>query len=336
MKLKALLLCAVICCVLLLAACTPNVHHGDGGIVGGTTAITTTPRVAPHTTPHITSPYDHNNYNNRYNDNFNNRNDNFNNRNRNNNPAVGGNTPAAFPYSEHLLRATRICCSDTKIGWGLGKAADSLNRPTDAIQAQIKYGGLGAVFIDDKTDRNIYLTFDLGYENGFTPAILDTLRQNGVKATFFVTYDYCTYTPEIVRRIIAEGHELANHSYSHPSFPGLSDDEIKDEIGLLHDYVKENFGYEMRLIRFPRGEFSERTLAVTQEAGYSSVFWSFAYEDWQTNAQPVPSEAFEKITKASHPGAVYLLHAVSETNAEIMPGLLNYWFGNGFKPSLFA
>jgi len=310
MKLKALILCAVIGCLLLLAACTPNYHHNDG-IVGGTTAISTTPRTAHRTTPHTTP---HNNYYGH----------------RNYGPAVGGNNPTAFSYTEHNLS------SNTKKAWGLGKNTDSKNRPGDALQAQAQYNHLGAIFIDDKTDRNIYLTFDLGYENGFTPVILDALMQKSAKATFFVTYDYCKYSPEVVRRIIAEGHELGNHSWSHPTFPDLPDPDIRAEIQMLHDYVKENFGYEMRLIRFPRGEFSERVLALTQEAGYNSVFWSFAYTDWLTNAQPVPAEAFGKITQASHPGAIYLLHAVSETNAEIMPRLLDYWFGNGFKPNLFA
>jgi peptidoglycan-N-acetylmuramic acid deacetylase len=134
--------------------------------------------------------------------------------------------------------------------------------------------------------------------------------------------------------MIAEGHALGNHSWSHPSFPALTDGEIRDEIMKLHDYVKENFGYEMNLIRFPKGEFSEQVLALTKALGYKSVFWSFAYVDWNVDNQPPASESFTKITQASHPGAVILLHAVSCTNAEILGDVIDYWTGIGFEPDL--
>lgn len=216
------------------------------------------------------------------------------------------------------------------IGWGLGRDRDGLNRPIDAISAQEQYGKYSSLFIDDSGDKTIYLTFDEGYENGYTSAILDTLKRADAKAVFFVTYDYCVSAPDLVERMIAEGHTVGNHSYSHPSFPECSDEEMKDEVMLLHDYVKENFGYEMTLFRFPKGEFSENALFRLQSLGYTSVFWSFAYVDWNTDEQPGAKEAFDTITSATHNGGIYLLHAVSKANADCLGDVIDYWRNNGY------
>lgn len=310
MKSKVLALCAVIIlagCLLLFTGCQPNYHTG-GGVVGGTTAIQTTPRPPAHTTRATTpaaSPY-YGNYG---------------------RSAVEGNS-TAFSFKDVELSA------GNKVGWGLGSAVDSKNRPIDALSAQSKYGELGAVFINENTGNRIYLTFDEGYENGHTPQILDALGAKGVRATFFVTYDYCKNQPELIQRMINEGHEVGNHSWSHPSFPDCNGDRVREEIMKLHDYVKEGFGYEMRLIRFPMGEFSGPVLTIAHELGYKSVFWSFAYSDWEVGNQPSPEYAYQKIASATHPGAVILLHAVSATNAEILPELLRFWLGNGLKPDL--
>ena len=218
----------------------------------------------------------------------------------------------------------------TLIGWGLGKEKDSLGRPLDALNAQEKYGKYSSIFIDDSGDKTVYLTFDEGYENGYTSAILDTLKKTGVKAVFFVTYDYCVSAPDLVERMIAEGHTVGNHSYSHASFPQCNEDEVKDEVMLLHDYVKENFDYEMTLFRFPKGEFSEKTLFQLQSLGYTNVFWSFAYVDWNANEQTDAKEAFDTITSATHCGGIYLLHAVSKANADCLGDVIDYWKNNGY------
>lgn len=219
-----------------------------------------------------------------------------------------------------------------KIGWGLGSACDAANRPVDAVNAQEKYGGYNAFFIGD--DKNeIYLTFDEGYENGYTAEILDTLGEKNVKAAFFVTLDYCKGSPELVRRMIAEGHTVGNHTVSHPSMPDCSDEQMTAEITELHDYVRNEFGYEMTLFRFPMGEFSEHCLSVVSSLGYKSVFWSFAYSDWDASKQLEPAAAVHKITHATHSGCVFLLHAVSKTNAEILPQLIDFWTDNGYKIS---
>lgn len=215
----------------------------------------------------------------------------------------------------------------TKIGWGLGKERDNKNRPVDAINAEEKYSPLGAHFL--APENKICLTFDVGYENGCTERILDTLKEKNVKAVFFLTYDYCKSNIPIVERMIKEGHTLGNHTYSHPSIPSCTDSEITEEITLLHDYVKDTFGYEMTLFRYPMGEFSKHSLSLIKDLGYTSLFWSFAYADWDTKSQPDPAEAYAKIKDSTHSG-IYLLHAVSETNAEILGNVLDYWKSEGY------
>ena len=318
MKSRAIILCALftIAGLLLFTGCEPNVYND---VPGGNTFDNTTPRTPNHATPHRTTPHHttHHYYGTPRHTT------------QHENNAVGERPPTAFAFYPMPLNTSG------KIGWGLGRDTDGRNRPVDALVAQNKYGGLGAIFIDPDTDNKIYLTFDEGYENGLTPKILEALAASGVKATFFVTYDYCKSQPELIRRMIAKGHEVGNHSYSHPSFPEQSDGRVLEEIQKLHDYVKENFNYEIRLIRFPMGEFCERTLKIARDSGYRSVFWSFAYVDWQVDNQPAQEEAFAKITAGTHPGAVVLLHAVSETNAAILPDLLTHWLREGYKPSLF-
>ncbi|SHI22960.1 peptidoglycan-N-acetylmuramic acid deacetylase [Sporobacter termitidis DSM 10068] len=211
---------------------------------------------------------------------------------------------------------------NTKKGWGQGKQVDDVNRPVSCTEFQNKYGKYDAIFIKDNA-KQIYLTFDEGYENGYTSKILDVLKEKNVTAVFFVTYDYAKRNPELVQRMIGEGHVVGNHSYTHPSMPTLSLAKASDEITALHNYVKENFNYTMTLFRPPMGEFSERTLALTQSLGYKSVFWSFAYVDWDTSKQMGSDKAYTKVVGGLHNGAVYLLHAVSKDNAEILGSFID-------------
>lgn len=217
-----------------------------------------------------------------------------------------------------------------KQGWGQGKQVDENNRPISCADFQNKYGKYNAVFIGDNT-KKIYLTFDEGYENGYTSKILDKLKEKKVPAVFFVTYDYAKRNPELVKRMIKEGHVVGNHSYHHPSMPGLSLSKASDEITKMHSYIKENFNYTMTLFRPPMGEFSERTLALTQSLKYKSVFWSFAYVDWNPNKQIGPEKAYAKVTGGLHNGAVYLLHAVSKDNAEIMGSFIEAAKKQGYE-----
>ena len=197
--------------------------------------------------------------------------------------------------------------STEKHGYGQGVQLDDKNRPTGALDFNANYGKYGATALrEDK--KNILLTFDQGYENGYTAQILDTLKEKKVKAVFFLLQDYAKRNPELVQRMIDEGHIVGNHSVSHYSMPDLSAEECRQEIEGLQEYMKQNFGVTMKLFRPPMGEFSEQSLSVTKDCGLSTMLWSFAYADWDVNAQPDPAQAKEKLIGAAHEGAIYLLH----------------------------
>lgn len=214
-------------------------------------------------------------------------------------------------------------------GYGQGVNVDENNRPVGAINLQDKYGKYGAIYIAEASS-NLYLTFDEGYENGYTSAILDTLKAKDCKAVFFVTMDYAKKNPDLIQRMINEGHVVGNHSVSHKSMPSLSLEEASTEITGLHNYIKETYNYDMYLFRPPMGEFSEQTLALAQSLGYRTVLWSYAYRDYDTAAQPDQTEAFGKITAAKHGGAVYLLHAVSATNTAILGNVIDDFRNGGY------
>lgn len=220
--------------------------------------------------------------------------------------------------------------STEKHGYGQGVQLDDKNRPTGALDFNANYGKYGATALrEDK--KNILLTFDQGYENGYTAQILDTLKEKKVKAVFFLLQDYAKRNPELVQRMIDEGHIVGNHSVSHYSMPDLSAEECRQEIEGLQEYMKQNFGVTMKLFRPPMGEFSEQSLSVTKDCGLSTMLWSFAYADWDVNAQPDPAQAKEKLIGAAHEGAIYLLHSVSQTNAEVLGEVIDGIRAEGFE-----
>ncbi len=206
--------------------------------------------------------------------------------------------------------------STEKVVWGPGNIVDH-KQPNEPLLLQKQYDAMGAKWLLSD-DKKICLTFDEGYENGYTPQILDTLKQKKVKAVFFVTYDFASQNPELVKRMIDEGHIVGNHSYHHYSMDEVSDDVAKEEVNYLHEYVKDKFNYTMSYFRFPKGEFSERSLQIVKDLNYTSVFWSFAYADWDSDNQTEENQAFTHICESTHPGAILLLHAVSKTNADIL------------------
>lgn len=226
-------------------------------------------------------------------------------------------------------KAQLAALDNTLNGYGQGVRVDADNRPEGAIVMQDRYGKYDAVFIAPKSEK-VYLTFDLGWENGYTGSIIDTLNAKGVKGVFFVTMDYCRSSPDIVKRIIDEGHVLGNHSVHHYSLPTLTVEQMEEEIMGLHDYIKDTYGYEMTLFRPPKGEFSERSLAVTQSLGYQTMQWSFAYLDYDVNAQPSVDHAFDRVAGAVHGGAVYLLHAVSSANDAVLGDVIDDMRLRGF------
>lgn len=203
------------------------------------------------------------------------------------------------------------------LGWGPGGPVDSENRSQGAVAYQEKYGKYDAYFIAPSSEK-FYLTFDEGYENGYTADILDTLKEKGVHAVFFVTLPYVKAQPDLVQRMIDEGHTVGNHSNKHITYPSLSLEEAKEDLMSLHQYMLDTYQYKMSVFRFPEGNFSEQTLALVQSCGYKSLFWSFAYQDWYTDNQPNPSDALNSMLNKAHPGAIYLLHAVSSTNAQVL------------------
>lgn len=222
----------------------------------------------------------------------------------------------------------------SKLGWGPGGPVDQENRSEGAKAYQEKYGSYGAWYIAPASEK-IYLTFDEGYENGYTSAILDTLKEKDVSAVFFVTMPYVKENPDLIRRMIDEGHIVGNHSTQHLSFPDMPLAEAQEDVLDLHNYVKENFDYDMTLFRFPMGEFCEQDLALLQAMGYQSVFWSFAYRDWIVDEQPDHETALNSILNKAHPGAIYLLHAVSKTNTEILGDAIDALRQKGYVLSKF-
>ena len=167
--------------------------------------------------------------------------------------------------------------SNKKIGWGI-KRAENHEQPdlgSSNMSLLKEYDGIA---MGNSEDKFVYLTFDNGYEAGYTAKILDTLKENNIKAAFFITAHYLNTAPELVERMINEGHIVGNHTVNHKSMPDLADEKIKEEIMDLHTAVYEKFSYEMKYIRPPMGEFSQRTLSVIKSLGYRVVMWSFALE----------------------------------------------------------
>ncbi len=225
--------------------------------------------------------------------------------------------------------------SNESSGYGPGSNRDeTTNRPYGAMTAQNQYSGTYNVdFIGPDTSPTIYLTYDEGYEYGYTSSILDILSEKGVSATFFCTYNFLRDNSELVQRMINEGHTIGNHTKSHPSagMPSLSLQEQYDDITFVEDYVRDTYGYEMTLFRFPSGIYSEQSLALLTSMGYSSVFWSFAYVDWVTDDQPDPTESLNKLLSTLHNGEIVLLHAESSTNLTILSDFIDGARAAGFE-----
>lgn len=207
--------------------------------------------------------------------------------------------------------------SSQKLGYGQGTATDSENCPIGAADFNAQYSKYDAYAMTNDKKR-IILTFDQGYENGFTAPILDVLKEKNVKAVFFLTGDYAKKEEALVKRMIDEGHILGNHGMTHASLPELNAEELSEEVMSLHNYVLEKYGYEMQYLRPPCGEYSENMLSECSKLGYKTLMWSFAYVDWKTDAQPDQSQALEKMTSSAHGGGIYLLHSVSSTNAAVL------------------
>lgn len=215
--------------------------------------------------------------------------------------------------------------------WGLGFGENG-KQPTGNASADF-LKQFNSYFVGAADQKIIYLTFDAGYENGNTPAILDALKKHGVKATFFVVGNYLNTSPDLVKRMIGEGHIVGNHTNTHPDMSKISDmTSFKKEISAVEDKFREITGQEMqKFYRPPQGKYSVDNLKMANELGYQTIFWSLAYVDWYQDKQPTKEEAYSKLLTRIHPGAVVLLHSTSKTNAEILDELLTKWEGMGYR-----
>ena len=220
--------------------------------------------------------------------------------------------------------------SNKKIGWGI-KRNDNHEQPDLGSENKRLIEENGDIAIGNKNYKFVYLTFDQGYEAGYTAKILDILKENNVSATFFITGHYLNSQPELVKRMIDEGHIIGNHTVNHPSMPDVDDSKLKEEITKLHTAVYEKFGYEMKYLRPPKGEYSQRTLAITRSLGYTTVMWSFAYDDWDENKQGREKYAKEKILSNLHNGEVILLHATSKDNCNILDEIIKAIKAQGYE-----
>ena len=221
--------------------------------------------------------------------------------------------------------------SNEKIPWGPGVDTDADKRPVAPVQLQARYGEKYNCDFIGPAEPTVTLSFDQGYETGYTPAVLDTLKEKNVQALFFLTGHYVQSQPELVQRMIDEGHILGNHTKNHLNFTKCTPEEAFEDIRRLHDKMREDYNYELRIFRFPEGEFSERALALVQQTGYRTLFWSFAYVDWDPDNQPEPQAAFKKVTGQLHPGEIMLLHTVGKTNSLILGDLIDAIRAEGYE-----
>lgn len=234
------------------------------------------------------------------------------------------------PLSNLSLDKSKM--STTKIGWGLVPRTDGI-APQITGAAQDMFKKYYTYYVGDTSKKIIYLTFDEGYEYGFTPKILDILKANNVTAAFFVTKPYIDSNNELVKRMVAEGHIVGNHTKSHHSMPTITDQQkFNDELLLTQKAFEDLTETKMpRFFRPPMGEYSELSLYYTEEIGYKTVLWSFAYSDWNVDKQPDKENAKKLILARTHDGGIYLLHAQSKTNTEILDSLIKEWKSKGFE-----
>ena len=214
--------------------------------------------------------------------------------------------------------------------WGLSFRTEGEAPIGPAGSAQLQK--LGAAYLGDTTEKVIYLTFDAGYENGCTSKILDVLQKHQISAAFFLVGNYIEKNPDLVNRMVNEGHIVGNHTMHHLDMSKISDQAaFQKELTDLETLYRQITGQEMqKFYRPPQGTYSEENLRMAQSLGYKTVFWSLAYVDWNNDDQPTAEYAFSKLLPRTHNGAVVLLHSTSQTNAEILDELLTKWKEMGY------
>ena len=231
-----------------------------------------------------------------------------------------------FSLSESAAQAGNL--SDAN--WGLSFQEPGKTPVANATREYLQ--GFDAYFVGEEDEKVIYLTFDAGYENGNMPKILDALKKHNAPAAFFLVGNFLEREPELVRRMVNEGHIVGNHTLTHPDMSKISDvEKFSRELSALEEKYRGICGTEMKkFYRPPQGKFSESNLKMAQELGYKTVFWSLAYVDWYEDKQPSHDSALKTLTERVHPGAVVLLHSTSKTNGEILDTLLTRWEEMGY------
>ena len=214
--------------------------------------------------------------------------------------------------------------------WGLSFQEEGKAPVIDIDKKKLQE--LDAYYLGDEKEKKLYLTFDAGFENGNTEKILDALKENDVKATFFLVGNYLETCPELAKRMVEEGHTVGNHTYHHKDMATLNTKEkFLQELTELETLYKDIVGSDMqKFYRPPQGKYSEEQLTWAKEEGYKTCFWSLAYVDWDEKKQPSKEEAMEKLMKRIHPGAIVLLHSTSSTNGEIMSDIIKEWKNMGY------
>lgn len=236
----------------------------------------------------------------------------------------------AVPFARGRAVQTSARAGAGAHDWGLSFQEEGKPPVIDTTADFLKQ--YNAYYIGDTSKKVLYLTFDAGYENGYTPAILDALKKHNVKAAFFVVGNYIKTSPDLVKRMVDEGHIVGDHTMTHPDMAGITDSKaFRKEIDGLASLYQETTGQPMqKFYRPPQGRYSESNLKLANEMGYRTIFWSLAYVDWYVDKQPSHADALDKLEKRTHPGAIVLLHSTSKTNSEILDELLTKWESMGY------
>ena len=234
-----------------------------------------------------------------------------------------------IPFGAEKL-GTTDAVSVSATDWGLSFQKEGEAPVANASQDYLKK--FDAYYMGSPKEKKIYLTFDAGYENGYTAKILDTLKKHDVPAAFFLVGNFLETSPDLVKRMCEEGHIVGNHTYSHPDMSKISEERaFREEIERFEQSYRLLTECELpRFYRPPQGKFSEENLKQAKDLGYKTVFWSLAYVDWYNDKQPTREAAMKTLTDRIHPGAIVLLHSTSETNAEILDDLLTCWKEMGY------
>ena len=236
----------------------------------------------------------------------------------------------AGQYTAVLSHSLEVYEASAEGSWGLSFQEEGKTPVANASADYLK--NFNAYYAENTEEKKLYLTFDAGYENGNTAAILDALKKHSAPAAFFVVGNYIETAPELVKRMTEEGHIVANHTFHHPDMSKISDmTSFQKELTQLEEMYQEVTGQPMKkYYRPPQGKYSQTNLQMAKDLGYQTFFWSLAYVDWYQDKQPTKEEAFDKLLGRIHPGAIVLLHSTSSTNARILDELLTKWEEMGY------